>query len=234
MKPEKHGHHMFISEMMAEDLITIGPDARISDARDLMQENGIRHLPVVDDSGKLVGILTDRDMRDAMPSIFLEKEDYEKTLLKVLGHPIHEIMTKDPLVIPVYFTIQDTLMVIQKKKVGALPVVDEDGLLRGILSTRDLLASFVNVLGIGEPGALLCILSEEKQGQMKKIIDVITEEKISLGSVLVARYWDKNKRAIFPYLLTNNVINVKKRLLELGFELLDPMKWYLDQIPRRK
>ncbi len=234
MGSQKHEHHMFISQIMAKDLVTIGPDAKIGEARDLMQQNGIRHLPVVDTAGKLVGILTDRDMRDAMPSILLDKAAYEKTLEKVLDHFISEIITKDPLVIPLYFTIQDTLMVIQKKKVGALPVVDEDGYLKGILSTRDLLASFVNVLGIGEPGTLLCILAEEKPGQMKKIIDVITEERISLGSVLVARYWDKNKRAIFPYLFTNNVMNVKKRLMELGFELIDPMGWYFEQIPQKK
>lgn len=234
MGSERYGHHMFISEMMAKDLITIGPDARLSEARDMMQKNSIRHLPVVDDSGKLAGILTDRDMRDAMPSILLDKEAYEQTLAKVLTHRINEIMTTEPLVIPVYFTIQDTLMVIRKKKVGALPVVDEQGYLKGILSTRDLLGSFVNVLGIGEPGTLLCILSKERQGQMKKIIDVITEERISLGSVLVARYWDEDKRAIFPYLLTNNVIKVKKRLLELGFELIDPMQWYFDQLPQKK
>lgn len=234
MESEKYGHHMFISEMMAKDLITIGPDATIGEARDLMQKNLIRHLPVVDASGKLAGILTDRDMRDAMPSILLDKESFARTLAAVLNHPISEIMTKDPLVIPVYFTIQDTLMVIQKKKVGALPVIDEEGYLKGILSTRDLLASFVNVLGIGEPGTLLCILSEEKPGQMKEIIDIITEERISLGSVLVARYWDRHKRVIFPYLLTNNVINVKKRLQEAGFDLIDPMRWYLEQLPHNK
>ncbi len=233
MESQRYAHHMFISEMMAKDLVTIGPDARISEARELMQKNLIRHLPVVDASGKLVGILTDRDMRDAMPSTLLDRETYDRTLAMVLAHSIKEIMTRDPLVIPVYYTIQDTLMVIRKKKVGALPVVDQQGRLQGILSTRDLLASFVNVLGIGEPGTLLCILVKEQQGQMKKIIDIITEERISLGSVLVARDWDKDKRAIFPYLLTNNVINVKKRLLEIGFELIDPMKWYLDQAPKR-
>ena len=51
-----------------------------------------------------------------------------------------------------------------------------------------------------------------------------------MGSVLVARDWDQEKRAIFPYLLTNNVMAIKKKLLEQGFELLDPMKWYLDQL----
>ena len=151
-----------------------------------------------------------------------------------MGHSISEIMTKDVMTIPIYFTIQDALMVIQKKKVGAIPVVDENGVLKGILSTRDLLAAFVNVMGIGQPGTLLCILAEEKQGLLKKIVDIITEEKISFGSVLVARYWDTAKRGIFPYLLTNNVMNVKKKLLEAGFELIDPMKFYLNHLPRKK
>jgi acetoin utilization protein AcuB len=122
----------------------------------------------------------------------------------------------------------------QQRKVGALPVIDEEGYLKGILSTRDLLKAFVNIMNIDEPGSLLCIQVQEQPGQMKKIVDIITEENISLGSVLVARFWDKDKRAIFPYLLTNNVINVKRKLLEAGFELIDPMEWYLDQLPKKK
>jgi acetoin utilization protein AcuB len=89
-------------------------------------------------------------------------------------------------------------------------------------------------LGIGEPGTLLCILVDEKVGQLKKIVDVITEENISCGSILVARYWDKDKRAVFPYLLSLNVARLKNRLQEMGFTLLDPMKWYIDQLPDQK
>jgi len=63
-------------------------------------------------------------------------------------------------------------------------------------------------------------------------VDAISEEKVSFGSILVARYWDENKRAVFPYLLTNNVMNIKKKLKGLGFTLLDPMNWYLDQLPK--
>jgi acetoin utilization protein AcuB len=172
-------------------------------------------------------------MRDAMPSTLLKKPDYEITLNKIGNHPISDIMTSNPMTIYAYYTLQDTLLVIQKKKVGALPVIDEEGYLKGIMSTRDLLTAFVNVLNIDEPGTLLCIIVNEQPGQMKKIVDIVTEENISLGSVLVARYWDEKKRVIFPYLLTNNVINVKKRLLEAGFELIDPMKWYLNQLPKK-
>ena len=129
-------------------------------------------------------------------------------------------------------TIQDALLLIQKTLVGALPVVDKKDKLLGIISVRDLLRAFINVLGIGTPGTLLCILVEEKLGQMKKIVDLITEEKISFGSVLVARYWEEGKRAVFPYLLTNNVVKVKKKLKDAGYTLLDPMEWYMDQLPK--
>ena len=106
-------------------------------------------------------------------------------------------MTPDAITISPTYTIQDALVMIQDAKVGALPVVDEEGILKGIISVRDLLRAFINVLGIGEPGTLLCILVEEKIGQLKKIVDAITEENISFGSVLVARYWEKDMRAVF-------------------------------------
>ena len=224
---------MFVGDRMSKNIITAGPEMTIFEAKNLMADKNIRHLPVIDEAGKLIGIVTDRDIRDSMPSTLLKKPDYDITLAKIGNHPIGDIMTKKPLSIYAYYTLQDTLLVMQKRKVGALPVIDEEGYLKGILSTRDLLKAFVNIMNIDEPGSLLCILVKEQPGQMKKIVDIITEEKISLGSVLVARFWDKERRAVFPYLLTNNVINVKKRLLEVGFELIDPMEWYLQQLPKK-
>lgn len=224
---------MFVSERMATDLITIGPEMTIFEAKKLMVDKNIRHLPVIDGEGKLLGIVSDRDMRDAMPSTLLKKPDYEITRSKIGNHKVADIMTKDPLTIFPYYTLQDTLLVMQKKKVGALPVIDDENRLKGILSTRDLLKAFVNVLNIDEPGALLCIVVKEEPGQLKKIVDLVSEENISMGSVLVARAWDEDKRAIFPYLLTNNVMGIKQKLLDQGFELIDPMSWYLEQVPKK-
>ncbi|MBM9605133.1 CBS and ACT domain-containing protein [Desulfopila inferna] len=225
---------MFVSESMAKDLITVTPEITLAAAKALMEKKNIRHLPVVDDQGKLLGIVTDRDMRDAQPSTLLAKEDYSRTYQKVMQHRVADIMIKNPLTISPFYTLQDTLLVMGKKKVGALPVIDEDGYLKGIMSTRDLLRAFVNIMGIGEPGTLLCILVKEEPGQMKKIVDIVTEENVSLGSVLVARYWDKEKRAVFPYLMTVNVVKIKEKLVAQGFELIDPMSWYLDQLPKRE
>ena len=225
---------MFISNSMTRKVITVEPDDGIFKAQELMAENKIRHLPVVASGNRLVGVVTDRDIRSALPYKFFktapskeEKKNYSELKIK-------DIMTKEPITISPTYTIQDALLVIQDARVGALPVVKEDGTLAGIISVRDLLRAFINVLGIGQPGTLLCILVEEKVGQLKKIVDAITEENISFGSVLVARYWEKNKRAVFPYLLTQNVAHIKEKLKSLGFTLLDPMEWYLDQLPKNE
>ncbi len=223
---------MFVSKTMTRKVITIDQEATIFDAQELMAKNKIRHLPIVDKDRRLTGIITDRDIRSALPYNPRGRSGGEmESALKI---NVKDVMTKDPTSITPAYTIQDALLLIQNLKVGALPVVDDNHILKGIISVRDLLGAFINVLGIGEPGTLLCILVEEKIGQMKKIVDAITEENISFGSVLVARYWDKNKRAVFTYLLTQQVAHVKKKLMELGFTLLDPMEWYLDQLPKNE
>jgi acetoin utilization protein AcuB len=223
---------MFVDKSMTRKVITVDPDTSILEARETMTENGIRHLPVVDREDRLVGIVTDRDIRSAMPSALLDDADSREVRTRLERVSVKEVMTRDPITIPPQYTIQDALLLIQKTRVGAFPVVDETGRLTGIVSIRDLVQSFINVLGIGEPGMLIGILVEDKVGQLKQIVDAITEEKVSFGSVLVARYWEEGKRAVFPYLLTNNAMRVKKKLQDLGYTLIDPMDWYLDQIPK--
>ena len=225
---------MFVSRSMTRKVITVDPDKTVFEAQELMANNHIRHLPVVDENQQLIGIVTDRDIRSALPYQFIKDSCSPEQREEFCSLTVKDIMTADPVTVSPTYTIQDALLMIQNSKVGALPVVEENGRLTGILSVRDLLRAFINVLGIGEPGTLLCILVEEKVGQLKKIVDAVTEENISFGSVLVARYWDEDKRAVFTYLLTQNVAKVKKKIADLGFTLLDPMEWYLDQLPKNE
>ncbi|MBF0233584.1 MAG: CBS domain-containing protein [Desulfamplus sp.] len=223
---------MFVSNSMVKKVITIDKEASVFDAQEKMSANNIRHLPVVDAENRLAGIVTDRDIRSAMPFTLLKGDDNAEEKAKIAQLKVKDIMTANPITISPMYTIQDALLMVQREKVGAFPVVDSDGTLTGILSVRDLLRAFINVLGINEPGTLVGILVEDKIGQLKKIVDAITEENVSFGSILVARHWEPNTRAVFTYLLTNNVMRVKKKLKLLGYTLLDPMEWYLDQLPK--
>lgn len=224
---------MFIDKSMTTDVVTIGQEAGIVEGRELMSKHKIRHLPVVEKDDMLIGIVTDRDIRSAMPSIFETDEEKIRGKERVSELKIKDIMTRNPVTVSPSNTLEDALLLMQRIPVGAFPVVDRQGKLKGIISIRDLMRAFINVLGIEEPGTLLCILVEHKMGQMKRIVDAITEERISFGSILVARHWDENKRAIFPYLLTSNVAHLKKKLEGLGFTLLNPMEWCLEQLPKK-
>jgi acetoin utilization protein AcuB len=223
---------MLIDKSMTQKVITIETDTTIFEAKEKMEKNNIRHLPVVEKDNTLVGIITDRDIRSAMPSIMVIDQESAKEKERIFKLQVKDIMTRNPVTISPTNTLEDALLLIQKMRVGAFPVVDPQGKLKGIISVHDLIRAFINVLGIEEPGTLLCILIEDKIGQIKKIVDVITEEKISLGSILVARHWEEGKKAVFPYLLTINVARVKKKLESLGFILLNPMEWTLDQLPK--
>lgn len=229
---------MFIENSMTRNVVTVTTDTPLFEAQELLTRHRIRHLPVVRADNTLEGIVTDRDIRSAMPYELLQDpacqlDDPEclRERKKVSSLKVADIMARDLIKITPTDTIQDALLLIQRSKVGALPVVDDAGQLAGIISVRDLLRAFINVLGIGEPGTLIAVLVDERVGQLKRIVDAITELNISFGSVLVARYWDEEKRAVFLYLLTQNVSRVKKKLTSLGITMLDPMRWYLDQLP---
>ncbi len=225
---------MFIDRSMTKNVITIDPEAGILEAKAKLEKHHIHSLPVVEGDDLLTGIVTDRDIRSALPSGLLSDQDRESEKERLAYLKIKNIMTKNPVTVSPSQTLEDALLLMQKVRVGAFPVVDQKGKVVGIISRQDLMRAFINVLGIEQPGTLLCILAEDKLGTMKKIVDAISEERIPFGSILVARHWEEGKRMVFPYLLTNNVTAVKRRLKDLGFTLLNPMDWYLDQLPSRE
>ncbi len=221
---------MLISKSMTKDVITIKPGASVFDAKAKMTSHGIRHLPVVDSDEILIGIVTDRDIRSALPYKLHKALSKKNTRQEVVNLAVKDIMTADPYMITPYDTLQDVLLLFYRTRVGAFPVVDKAHKVIGIISERDLLRAFIYVLGIEHPGTLLGIVAEEKTDQMKRIVDAITDEDIPMGSILVAQNWDTGKRAVFPYLLSKNVKSLKQKLDRQGYTLIDPLEWYIDRL----
>ena len=158
---------MFVSRSMTQKVVTIDKNADILEAKELMEQYQIRHLPVVEPDGLLVGMITDRDLRSALPSSFYKKDKEPAKIAAASSIKVKEIMSQNLVTLSPMDTLQDALLLMQKTLVGALPVVDEKDKLKGIISVRDLLRAFINVLGIGQPGTLLCILVEEKLGRFE-------------------------------------------------------------------
>jgi acetoin utilization protein AcuB len=104
--------------------------------------------------------------------------------------------------------------------------VDEQFKVVGIVSDRDLLNAFIEVLGIKQPGTLLGVVVEEKSGEIKNIVNAIVTANIAFGSILVYRGWRPGKEAIFPYLFGKNISSLKRQLINMGYDVLDPIEWY--------
>ena len=123
---------MLVKKFMTKDPIVLSPDDDVRDAFNMLIENRIRQAPVVQ-SGRLVGIVTDRNLRVAMVQNL--KMNYLKVGL---------VMTKDPVSITEDTTILDAGKLIRTGKFNALPVVEESGAVRGIITTTDILNYFID------------------------------------------------------------------------------------------
>ncbi len=158
---------MFVSRFMTKNVFSIGRESDIAEAKQLMVRYRIRHLPVTRADNTLIGIVSDRDIRSAMPSKFFHDYGVEETE-RLTGVLVQEIMTKNPASVSLSSTLQDTLLLIEKMRVGAFPVVDGKLKVVGMVSDRDLLNAFIHALGIKEPGALLGIVADENIEEMER------------------------------------------------------------------
>lgn len=122
-----------VDEFMTPDPVAIERDATLGDAAEALVRGQFRHLPVVD-GGRLVGILSERDLRSRLGTDLL---DFEDATLEALSESVSEAMTPDPISVRSGASLEDVLEAFAKERVGALPVVDESDALRGIVSYVD-------------------------------------------------------------------------------------------------
>ena len=128
---------MTVSDVMVTDLITVSPEADLKSAVDHMNAAHIRHLPVVK-SGRLVGIVSDRDIRLFGMSMAGD-EDGDLRFSIGAGVTVREVMQDDPVLVEGDTDIREALDLMIEDRVGAIPVVDEDEYLLGIVSYVDML-----------------------------------------------------------------------------------------------
>jgi acetoin utilization protein AcuB len=135
---------MPVRDWMKREVVTIPPEASVADAARLMKERRIRHLPVVDAGGHLVGVITDRDLRQVIFDPDLEKE-LGHSLAALRSRPVGRVMTASVVTVRPETDMRQAARLMHERKIGALPVVG-DGAVVGVLTESDVLAAFREVL----------------------------------------------------------------------------------------
>jgi acetoin utilization protein AcuB len=175
---------MLLKNWMTRDPITVDPDASMMDAEQLMKENSIRCLPVMK-GGKLVGILTDHDIKasSASKATTLDMHELLYLLAKV---KVKEIMTKDPIIIRDDDTVEEAAVVMLRHKISRLPVLSEKNELAGIITDTDIFKVLVSLTGVYRGGIQFGFELEDRSGSMKEVGDVIREYGGRMVSILTS------------------------------------------------
>jgi len=215
----------YIKEYMQKNPITIGPEASFYEARAIIRDKGIRHLPVVDKNHHIVGLITDRDIREAAPS--------DATSLSV--HELHYLLGKlkvsafmvprdKVLTITSDTIIEEAAQLMQQHKAGCLPVLEGEKLI-GIITETDILRNFVDLFGLNITGTRLTIALEDKPGQLYGILGVIKDLRVNIITVTNPTFKVQGKRLVVVRIETQDYQPIVNGLKKAGYEVLSINKW---------
>jgi len=173
---------MPVKDWMSKDLVTIEEDTSIMKASKVMKQNNIQHLPVLS-KGRLVSIVSDRDLKEATPSKATTLDIHEMYFLldKVT---VKSLMPKQLFTIAPGDTVEKAAAAMLKHHISALPVVDAKSALAGIITKGDIFRAFVSISGIHQGALAMGLELPDQPGSIKTVTDVIRAHGGRIASIL--------------------------------------------------
>lgn len=203
---------MLVRDWMSEHVITLDENVSIMKAIQVLKEHKIRRIPVTRE-GKLVGIVTDRDIKEATPSKITTFEVHE--LYYLLSElKLKDIMTKDPLTVRPDDTVEYAAVLMLENKISGLPVVNEEGQVVGIITQTDIFKLFVNITGIYYSPYQISLLINHSY-ELSDLFDILKRFQVSIYSLLT---WKEEMALPMESAVQEEKPSDTKRLVFIRFE----------------
>jgi acetoin utilization protein AcuB len=173
---------MLVKGWMTSDVMTIDEDTSMMKASQIMKENNIRRLPVMH-KGKLVGMVTDRDIKEASPSKATTLDVHE--LYYLLSElKVKDIMSKNVFTIGPEETVEKAAVKMLEHRISGLPVVNDKGKVVGVITQGDIFKVLVSLTGIYRGGIQFAFNLEDRPGSIKEVGDMIRKHGGRMVSIL--------------------------------------------------
>ena len=182
---------MLVEEWMTSNVITVTPDISIMKAARIMKDSNIRRLPVVDSEGCLMGIVSDRDIRDASPSKATTLDMHELNYL-LSELKVKDIMTKKPKCAKRDSSVEALALMMVKYNFGGVPIVDDRNKVCGIITDSDIFQVLTSITGVKHGGIQLAFDIPTGKGKLKEILETLRANNATVMSVLTLQDDDES------------------------------------------
>ena len=203
---------LLVRDWMTKTLVTLSPEASVAEALALCRERRIRHIPVLKEE-RLVGIVSDRDLRDASPTL----GDPERTRA-LQGIRVGEVMTQEVITVDPQDFIENAAQEMYELKIESLPVVAEEELL-GIVTSSDMMRALVTLAGLPEPGIRIEVQVADRSGILAEVVSKIRDLEVDIVSVLSNPDRRSGNRTMVFQLATTDPSKVIQSLKIAGYEV---------------
>ncbi|TDM04019.1 CBS and ACT domain-containing protein [Macrococcus carouselicus] len=207
---------MLVERIMTSPCITIHEEKTIDDAFTLMTEEDIRHLPVVDDRMVVKGIISDRDVNLALPSMLGENA-------VKLNASVTEIMSRNVMTCHPLDFVEDIAVDFYELAIGSIPVV-RNGRCVGIVTQKDMLNTFLELTGVMTPGSVIEVAVPDVAGIMHEVTKVFQVHQTSIESILVYRDKEnKDQKLVLVRMQSMNPGPIIDALDAAGYKVRTPL-----------
>ncbi len=209
---------MIVAKRMMRAPVFLDEDDSMKTAMDTLKDREIRHLPVLKGGEKLVGILTETDIKQASPSTAtaLEIREVYYLLDKI---KVKQIMTKRPYTISPTAPIEEAAMVMRDKKIGCLPVMEE-GRLVGILTETDILDAFIESMGVRGPGHRIELVLPTMGRGLFEVLKLLQDFDANIVSLATTSHDDPERKVLILRIETKSYKVLKTALRKSGYDIL--------------
>ncbi|MYL72660.1 CBS domain-containing protein [Halobacillus litoralis] len=208
---------MLVEEIMKEKVITLSPEETIEKALKLLHEHHIRHIPIINEENEVIGIVSDRDVRDASPSVFDKETAHEE-----LKNPIRSIMTSPVTTVHPLDFVEEVASIFYEQEIACVPVTRDEKLV-GIITEKDMLYTLIQLTGTHVQSSQIEVKVINKPGILPQVTQVFGKRKVNISSVLIYPYKpDPKYKIIVVRIQTMNPLPTIEDLKSEGYEVLWP------------
>ncbi|WP_027720532.1 CBS and ACT domain-containing protein [Maridesulfovibrio zosterae] len=188
---------MLVKNWMTEKVITLTHDRSMMKAAKLMKDNDIHRLPIVDDEGVLVGIISDRDIKEASPSKATTLDMHE--LYYLLSEiKVKDIMSRKVITVTVEDTVEKAAVLMESKNIGGIPVVDADNKCVGIITDTDVFKVLIQITGVMDGGIQIGLTLSNDPGSLNEVLEYLKASNARVMSILTSYEPEQdNMRQVF-------------------------------------